>query len=176
MREFWAAVWEHLKAAAHWVVIKIGAPGVALLIIIGAVILVSLGCKELQIGGLIGKLLGRKDPDGPKVIDVANSIPKGRVDDKGNLIPIGQPDKQGDTQVQVVPIDQPGLFSNPDHVTFTPPGADKPTVVKLPEGVKAKDVAQVVVVQPDVVVVTVKDTSGVTPGQVDDLLKKYAGG
>jgi hypothetical protein len=175
VREFWAAVWANLKAGAKWFALKLGAPGAALLIVIGAVILVALGFKELQIGGILGKLLGRKDPDGPKVIDVVNSIPEGRVDGNGNLIPLGQPDKGGNTQVQVVPIDQPGLFSNPDHVTYTPPGAVEPVVVKLPEGVKAKDVDQVVVVKPDVVVVTVKDSSGVTPGQVDDLLKRYGG-
>lgn len=175
MRDFWFAVWEHLKAAGKWAAIKIAAPGVALLVIVVAIIFVALGFKEIQIGGILGKLLGRKEPEGQRVIDIANTIPKERVDADGNLIPIGQPDSKGDTQVQVVPIDNPGLFSNPDHVTYTPPGAVEPTTVILPDGVLAKDVAQVVVVKPDAVVITVKDNSGVTPSQVDDLLKKYGG-
>jgi hypothetical protein len=175
VKDFWRAVWEHIKAAAKWLAMKVAAPGVALLIVVGAIILVAIGFKDLQIGGLLGKILGKAPPEGKKVIDVANTIPKDRVDPNGNLIPIGKPDSVGDTQIQVVPIDQPGLFSNPDHVTFTSPGETTPTTVVLPDGVKAKDVDQVVIVKPDVVVVTVKDNSGVTPTQVDDLLKKYGG-
>ena len=174
MKEFWAAVWAHLKAGFKWFALKIAAPGVALLIVVGAILLVALGFKELQIGGLLGRLLGRKDPEGPKAIDIANTIPKDRVDANGNLIPIGTPDSKGQTQVQVVPIEEPGLFSNPDTVTFTPPGADKPVEVKLPDGVKSKDVESVVIVSPEVTVVVVKDNTGLSAGRIDDLLEKYA--
>ena len=173
MKEFALAVWANLVAAGKWFAMKLAAPGVALLVVLGGVLLAALGFKELQIGGLLGKLLGRKDPEGPKPIDVINSIPKDRVDDNGNLIPIGQPDAKGNTQIQVVPIDPPGLLSNPDHVTFTPPGAVEPTTVVLPVGVKARDVSQIIVVQPNSVVITVKDSSGVTSDQVDSLIKKY---
>lgn len=172
MKEFWAAVWAHLKAGFKWFALKIAAPGVALLIVVGAILLVALGFKELQIGGLLGKLLGKPEP-GKRVIDIANTIPKDRVDKDGNLIPIGKPDSKGDTQVQVVPIDPPGLFSNPDTVTFTPPGADKPIEVKLPDGVRSRDVDQVIVVRPDEFVVTVKDATSLTPQRIDDLLARY---
>jgi hypothetical protein len=75
----------------------------------------------------------------------------------------------------VVPINEPGIFSDPSTVEFTPPGETKPVVVPLPTGVKNSDVSQVVVVSPSVVAVTVKDNSGISAQTVDDLLKKYAG-
>ena len=168
MKDFWRAVFKTLK----WMAIKLLAPGVALIIIIGAILLIALGVKELQIGGLLAWLFGKKDPE-KKAIDTANTIPKDRVDKDGNLIPIGKPDSKGDTQIQVVPIDQPGLFSNPDTVTFTPPGADKPIEVKLPDGVRAKDVDSVVIVSPEVTVITVKDNTGLSATRIDDLLTKY---
>lgn len=167
---FWQAVWRWLK----WLARKLLAPGVALLIVVGAVILVALGFKELRIGGLLGSLFGKKEP-GQKAVDVANTVPKDRVDPKGNLIPIGTPDDKGIKQVPVVPIDEPGLFSDPTVVTYTPPGADKPVEVKLPTGVTADQVDSVVVVSPEVTVITVKDTSGVSAKQIDDLLAKYGG-
>jgi hypothetical protein len=171
---FWATVWEHIKTILRWIGTKLVAPGVALVIVIVAVLLVAIGWKELQIGGLLGKLFGKKDPE-HKAIDIANTVPEGRVDKDGKIIPIGQPDSKGDVQAQVVPIDEPGLFSNPDTVTFTPPGADKPVEVQLPDGVKAKDVDTVVIVKPSVIAVTVKDDSKIPAQTVDDLLKKYGG-
>lgn len=169
MKDFWQAVLKTLK----WMAVKLLAPGVAVLIVIGAILLIAIGIKELQIGGLLAWLFGKKDPE-KKAIDTANSIPKDRVDKDGNLIPLGKPDSKGDTQVQVVPIDQPGLFSNPDTVTFTPPGETKPVEVKLPDGVHSRDVEQVIVVQPDHFAVTVKDTTGLSTQRIDDLLGKYS--
>jgi len=169
-KTFWQATWWWTKVIAR----KLLAPGVALIIIAGAVLLVAIGFKELQIGGLLGKLFNKAEP-GKKATDVANTVPPGRVDAKGNLIPIGKPDSKGIKQVQVVPIEEPGLFSNPDTVTIKPPGADKPIEVKLPDGVKAKDVDSVVIVSPEVTVITVKDISGVSAKQIDDLLAKYGG-
>lgn len=171
---FWAAVWDKLKAILQWMATKLVAPGVALVIIIVAILLVSMGWKELQIGGLLGKLFGKKEPE-QKAIDVANSVPPGRVGPDGKLIPQGTPDSKGDTQAVVVPIDDPGLFSNPNTVTFTPPGANKPVEVQLPDGVKAKDVEHVIVVKPDIMVVTVRDTSNIPAEKIDDLLSKYGG-
>lgn len=171
---FWQTVWTKLKGYLKWVAQKIAAPGVALLVIIAAIILVLLGCKELQIGGLLAKILGKPDPE-HKAIDTANSIPKDRVDANGNLIPIGVPDTGGIKQVQVVPIDPPGFLSNPSTVTFTPPGKTEPIEVKLPDGVRARDVDTVVVVSPTVTVVTVKDNSGVPTKRLDDLISKYGG-
>jgi hypothetical protein len=168
---FWATVWAKLK----WVATQFFAPGVALVVIIVAVLLVAMGWKELQIGGLLGKLFGKKDPE-QRAIDVANSVPPDRVGPDGKLIPQGTPDSKGDTQAVVVPINDPGLFSNPDTVTFTPPGASKAVEIQLPDGVRQQDVEKVIVVQPDKFVITVKDSSGISASSVDDLLKKYGTG
>jgi len=169
---FWGTVWAKLKAILHWLAIHLVAPGVALVLIIVAVLLVSMGFKELQIGGLLGRLFGKKEPE-HAAIDKANSIDPDRVDKNGQLIQPGVPDSKGDTQVVVVPIKEPGLFSNPDTVEFTPPGKTDPIEVQLPDGVKNKDVEKVIVVQPGKFVVTVKDESGVSASKVDDLLAKY---
>jgi hypothetical protein len=168
---FWQSSWEWVKRAFR----AVAAPLPAILLIVGAIILVILGAKNIQIGGLLGKLLGKEKAEGKKVIDVANSIPEGRVDPNGNIIQPGTPDSQGITQAKVVPIEKPGLFDDPTQVKITPPGETKPIVVDLPDGVKAADVDKVIVVQPEVYVVTVKDTSKVTPKKVDDLLQKYGG-
>jgi len=169
---FWQVVGAKLAAFAKWAARVLVAPGVALLLIVGAVMLVALGLKNVQIGGLLGMLFGKKKPE-HTAIDTANSVPKDRVDDKGKIIPIGEPDSKGMTQAVVVPIQNPGILSNPDHVVFTPPGETKPIEIQLPDGVKAKDVEKVIVVKPTKFVVTVKDKSGITGKHVDDLLKKY---
>jgi len=139
-------------------------------------LLLTMGFKELQIGGLLGKLVGKKpEPDGKKAIDVANTVDRDRVGPDGKLIEPGQPDSQGDTQAVVVPIKEPGLLSDPKKVVFTPPGETKPTKIVLPDGVTNRDVDQVVVIKPDVVAVTVKDSSKVSAPRIDELLKKYRG-
>jgi len=172
---FWAVAWGHIKKAgsAVWWVVKryLLGPLPAILLVAGAILLVIFGVKNLQIGGLLGKLLGRKD--GEKAIDVANSVPKDRVREDGTVIKPGEPDKEGMTQATVVEIEKPGLFSNPDTVKIKPPGEAKPIVVDLPTGVKAKDVDKVVIVKPKVYAVSVKDNSGVDAKTVDDLLAKY---
>lgn len=148
------------------------APIGALILVVVTFLLVTMGFKELQIGGALGRLLGRK-PAEEGDLDVANSVPSDRIGPNGELIPAGTPDSKGDTQAMIVPIEEPGMFSNPDEISFTPPGEDKPTDIGLPDGVKNKDVEQVIVVQPEVIAVTVKDNSGVPAADVDDLLKKY---
>ena len=165
---FWASLVKSLK----WLSVKILAPGIALALVIGGILLVAMGWKELQIGGILGSLLGKLPSGSPAT--VVNDVPGPRVDANGAVIPEGQADSKGDTQAVVVPIQTPGLFSNPSTVTFTSPGDSKPTVVSLPTGVKAKDVSSVIVVQPGVVAVTVKDSSGVSTKTVDDLLTKYS--
>ena len=172
-KSFGERTWERIKKALVWLRTKLLGPIGALLVIVVAILLVSMGYKELQIGGILGKLLGRKNPDNPTPIDLSNSIDKDRVGSTGELIQPGNPDEKGQTQVVVVPIQEPGLFSNPDTVKFTPPGEKKPVEVQLPTGVKNKDVEQVVIVKPSTPVVVVKDTSKITAQRIDDLLKKY---
>lgn len=169
---FFVGIWSFVRKTSP----KLLGPLAALVVIVIAVLLVSMGFKELQIGGLLGKLLGKKggvDPGKGLTVETANTIDPKRVDADGKLIPQGVPDAKGDTQAVVVPIQPPGLFSDPTQVVFTAPGETKSTVIDLPGGVTNKQVDQVIVVQPNVVVVTVKDNSSVTKQTVDVLLKKY---
>ncbi len=169
---FWQRVGGYLATAGKWALHYLLAPGVALLLVAGAILLVSMGAKDLQIGGLLAKLFGKKSDN--QAIDVANTVPTDRIGTDGKILPIGTPDSKGMTQAVVVPIENTGgLFSNPDTVTVTPPGTDTPIEVTLPDGVKASDVSQVVIVQPGKFVVTVKDSSGIPASRLDELVKKY---
>lgn len=167
MSEFFAKLWGYLKK------FLLG-PGGALIVVVVGILLAMVGVKNVQVGGILGKLLGKSKPK-DKAIDKANSVSDDRVDKDGKIIPKGVPDSKGITQATVVAIDEPGVFSNPDTVKFTPPGEEKPIEVELPDGVKNKDVEKVVVVKPKVYAVTVKDNSGVKAEKVDDLLAKYGG-
>lgn len=160
-----------LKKIGAWLRTYVFAPLPLLLIVAVGLILLVLGVKDLQIGGLISKILGKKATQ--KAVDVANTVPTDRIDSNGKIIPIGTPDEHGMTQAIVVPIENPGLFSNPDTVKIIPPGQDVAIEVQLPSGVKASDVSEVIVVKPEVYAVSVKDTSKVTVEKLDDLLEKY---
>lgn len=174
-KEFSVKAWDRVKAAAKWVGLKLMGPGAALLVVAVAIVLFSLGWKKLQIGGILGRLLGRKS-EGAEPVGIINDIPEGRVGEDGKPIPLGTPDAQGHTQVAVVPIEQPGLFSDPHTVKFTPPGGAQAVELKLPVGVTNDQVGQVVVVRPEVFAVTVKDNSGIKAEKVSDMLAKYGGG
>lgn len=163
---FWA------KAGA-WAKKYLLAPLPILIIVVVGIILVALGFKNIQIGGLIGKLLGRDGGKGNKAIDKANSIPEDRVDKDGNFIPIGEADSKGLTQAKVVPIKEPSIWDDPNKVTIEDPDGGDDIDVILPDGVKAKDVDKVLIVKPEVHVVTVRDSSPVSASDVDDLLAKY---
>lgn len=150
-------------------------PVLVLVVVLIGILLLAMGFKELQIGGLIGKLLGKKDKSDPdEVIELANSVDKDRVAEDGRVIQPGEADSKGITQAVVVPIKNPGLFSDPKTVTFTPPGEKKPKKVVLPDGVTNKDVEQVVIVKPKVVAVAVRDRTGISAKRIDELLAKYA--
>ena len=164
---FWASPWTWFKRLGRSVLAALP----ALLVVIVAVVLIILGVKDLQVGGLLSKLLGKDKPKGQKAIDAANSVPEDRVDENGNIIPIGEPDSQGVTQAKVIEIERPTMFDRDDQVKIL--DGDESVVVDLPDGVKAKDVDKVIVVKPSVYAVTVKDSSKVTTKDVDDLLAKY---
>ena len=165
----WNKIWSGLKSAARTLFGPVG----AVLVIVAAVALVCLGVKNVQIGGILGALLGKKRPD-HKAIDTANSIPEDRIGPDGKLIPLGQADSKGITQVAVVPIANPGLFSNPSTVQFQDPQTAQLVEVALPDGLRVSDVEHVVVVQPGTFAVTVKNSSPVTAQQIDSILSKYA--
>jgi len=171
---FWEQTWASVKRWLSFVGTKILGPVIAACLIVLAFVALTMGFKELQIGGLLGKLLGKKpDEDGGDTIHVANSVDQDRVSPDGKIITPGQPDSVGDTQAVVVPIKGPGLLSDPKTVVFTPPGATKPTTVVLPDGVTNRDVEQVVLIKPQVIAVTVKTNSGISTQRIEDLLKKY---
>ena len=92
---FWQNAWSWLKKLGRWTY----APVVAIVIILVVFVLVALGFKNIQLGGILGRLFGKdgKNPTGKKAIDVANSVPEDRVDKDGNLISIGTPDSTGQT-------------------------------------------------------------------------------
>ena len=178
---FGEKTWQAMKAffAKLWAIIKgLSAKtlGVLLAIVVLAVVavLIALGFKNLRMGGILGWLLGKTD-DSRSVIDQANTVDPQRVDPSGKPIPIGQPDSKGITQVPVLPIQDPGLFSDPNKVVIQPPNSDKPVVVVLPDGVKNSEVDQVVVITPTVTDVIVTDKSEVSKSEVDDLLSKFRG-
>jgi len=169
---FWQTVKAKTIDIGKWLAKVFVAPGVALIVVAVAVLLIIFGFKNIQVGGILGRLFGKKDPD-DNAIDTANTVPEDRVDKDGKIIKPGEADSEGNTQAVVVPIKKPGIFSNPDVVEFTPPGEDKSVKVKLPTGVKAKDVDKVIVVKPKKFAVTVKDTSGIEAEEIDALLNKY---
>jgi hypothetical protein len=149
------------------------APIPVILLVVVACILVACGVEHVQIGGLIGKLLGKKPGPEQKTIHIANSVPAERVREDGTLIAIGEPDSKGLTQAQVVAIEKPGLFGDPKTVKIVVPGTNEPVVVQIPDGVKAKDIEHVVIIKPTILAVTVKSSSAIKAQDVDDLLAKY---
>jgi hypothetical protein len=175
MKSTWNKIWGATKKLASQIGIKVIGPILAIVVVVGGFLLLTMGFKELQIGGVLGKLLGKKGDVPKKAVDIANTVDKDRVGSDGKLIQPGTTDAKGMTQAVVVPIKEPGLFSDPKKVEFVAPGETKPTKIELPEGVTNKDVEHVVVIKPEVVAVTVKDKSGISAQKIDDLLTKYGG-
>jgi hypothetical protein len=113
--------------------------------VVVAVILAFFG-RTIQIGGLLGKLWGKKGP----VKSSRNEIAPGRVDESGSPIQPGKSDAGGWVQAPVsTDIKDPGIFDDPNVVTVVHP--EKGDVkIPLPTGVKNSDVKEVVEIRPDV--------------------------
>jgi hypothetical protein len=135
-----------------------------------AICLVAFGVKNIQVGGLIDSLLGKKVK---KAVDIANTIPEDRVTPDGKLIQPGEPDSKGIIQARVVPLVSPGLFDDKTNVTILDPDTQKKVTVVVPDGVKPSDVESVVVISPEITIVSVKSSSKVESTSVDLLLRKY---
>jgi hypothetical protein len=174
MKATWARWWAATKQWTLKYGPKVLGPIAALVVVVGGFLLLTMGFKELQVGGLLSKLLGKKSKP-IKVVDLANTVDKDRIGKDGRVILPGVPDSKGQTQAVVVPIKEPGLLSDPKTVEFVSPGDTKPTKVDLPDGVTNREVASVIVIKPEVVAVTVKDTAKkpVTAKQIEEILKKY---
>lgn len=136
----------------------------AVFLIVGAAIMAIFG-HEVQIGGLLQQLFGKKPQPDIRVIP-----PPGRVDKSGNQIALGDSDDRGFVQVPVTTkIKEPGIFSNPDTITVVHPEKGEVTI-PLPVGVKNKDVSEVIEVEPGVYQIKNND-SGVDTGELRDILK-----
>jgi len=163
---FWGYVKAFLTRVGQLCVRYPLAAAATVLIVAFAVAMLLFG-KQFNIGGVLGKLWGKKDPpDGPVL-----RPPPGRVDPAtGKPIEPGQPDPGGFVQPVAVVIKDPGMFSDPGRVTVVTPEG-KEVDVKLPTGVRAEDVKQVVMVAPNVYQVANNDT-GTDAGKLLEDLKK----
>jgi len=165
-------LWEYVKAliksVGRWLVRYPLAAAATVLVVVGAVLLLVMG-KDVQIGGILGKLFG-KDKGG-KGGNARGVPPKDRVDGEGKPIPPGESDEKGFVQAPVYEIKEPGLFDDPDTVTIVHPDKGK-VVIDLPKGVRNKDVKDVVEIEPDVYEVRNND-EGVDAGA---LLKELGEG
>jgi len=124
--------WLKVKQLGVWLKDRALLPLLAVLVAVAVIVLVSFGLKGAWAKDLLGKLL-----DGPSKPD-----PDRKVEP-------GTPDTKGDTEAVVVPIEvDDGSIVLPDG---------QPVV--LPDGVTPEEVVEVVVVQPQVPEVTVRDTS-----------------
>jgi hypothetical protein len=136
------------------------ATALTVVVIIGAIVLAAFG-KNIQIGGILGKLWGKEKPN------LRGVPPTDRKDASGQIIQPGQSDDKGFVQAPVsTTIKDKGLFSDPNVITVIHP--DKGEIdILLPEGVKNKDVKEVTEVSPNVFEVKNHD-HGV---KTDDILK-----
>lgn len=170
MGTFFSFIWEYLKAFSkaigRWLVRYPLAAAAAAAVIVGAVFLLLMG-KNVQIGGLLGKLFGKK-----KVPNARGVPPEGRVDDDGKPIRPGESDGKGWVQAPAIEeIKKPGLFDDPDTITIVHP--EKGDVkIDLPEGVKNSDVREVVEIEPDVYEVRNNDKGADTKKLLNVLGKK----
>ena len=139
-------------------------PLVLIAVIALSAILVLIGLKKANIGGILGWIFGNTKEEENK----PNTVPEDRVDSSGAPIPIGTPDDRGVTQAVVVPIE-----TSDDAKVVLKDSEDNKVVVLLPEGVTDEDVHQVIVAKPVIENVTVKNTSKVSPSKVTDLIGKY---
>jgi hypothetical protein len=133
---------------------------VTVFLVVAAIAMAAAG-KQLQIGGILAKLWGKKAPD------IRGIPPQDRKDADGKTIQPGESDDKGFVQAPVsVEIKDPGIFGDPKVVTVVHP--DKGEVkILLPDGVKNKDVKEVTEISPDIYEIKNHD-SGVN---TDDLLK-----
>lgn len=157
---FWSRVWAFT--------LKYPVAVIGTLLLVALAIFLAVFGQKVQIGGLLGLLWGKKDDTDPNVRVLP---PPDRVDKDGKPIPAGESDDKGWTQAPVnVEIKEPGIFSDPHVITVTHP--DKGDVkIPLPEGVKSKDVKQVVEVAPNVYQVRNND-KGVDAGKLLEDLEK----
>ena len=151
------------RSVGRWFIRYPIAATISIIVIVVAVILTVVG-KDIQIGGLLGKLFGRESKPNARGIP-----PKERVNEDGTPILPGESDDRGFVQSPALKtIKTPGLFDDPKTITIVHP--DKGDVkIDLPKGVENKDVREVVEIEPDVYEVRNND-SGVDLNDLLDVL------
>jgi hypothetical protein len=138
----------------------------AVFLAVGAVVMALAGYDDVQIGGLLEKLFGKKKTNP----DIRVVPPPERVDSDGNSIPLGESDEKGYVQAPInTKIVPPGVFSNPDTIVVVHPNKGEVTI-PLPVGVKNKDVSEVVEIQPNVYEIRNNDR-GVNTSELEEFLK-----
>lgn len=143
-------MWESIKKAAktawNWTLRYPLAIVLSVLIIlaIGVLLLTGVG-DRFNLGGLLGKLWGDEAED---PIRVANEADEDRVDEDGNPIPQGEPDERGWKQERVKKIEtRHNPFRDKSVVEVRDAKGEK-RKIKLPKGVKDREVRDVIEVQP----------------------------
>jgi len=141
-------IWEYIKAFAKsvgkWLIRYPIAAAVAVFVIVGGLALVFLG-KDVQLGGILGRLFGKEKGQNARGV-----VPPDRVDGDGKPIQPGESDEKGYVQAPVsTEIKDPGIFDDPGTITVVHPEKGE-VVIDLPEGVKNRDVREVVEIEPDV--------------------------
>lgn len=166
LRGAWAWL-KSLGAKVGTLFVRYPLAAAATVFLVVAAVAVAASGRSLQIGGILQKLWGTKKPESLRA-----TVAEDREGEDGRPIAPGVSDDRGFVQSPVsTAIVEPGMFSNPDTVTVVHPEKGK-VVISLPEGVKNKDVHEVVEVSPDVYEVKNKDR-GVPAKKLDDVLKKF---
>jgi len=147
--KFLKFIWKYIKAVGKtigkWMLRYPLAAAAAVFLIVFA-LFVALSGNQLQMGGLIGKLFGKKKQ--PNTRDVP---PEKRTDENGKPITPGESDDKGFVQTSTnLEIVEPTIFSDPDTIIVKHPEKGK-IKIDLPQGVKNKDVKEVVLVKPNVI-------------------------
>jgi len=161
-------IWKYIKAVGKtigkWMLRYPLAAAAAVFLIILA-LFVALSGNQLQMGGIIGKLFGKKKQPNTREI-----VPEDRVDENGKPITPSESDDQGFVQAPTkLEIVEPTIFSNPDTIIVKHPEKGK-VKIDLPQGVKNKSVREVVLVKPNVIEIKNND-KGVDTKKILEFLK-----
>lgn len=153
------------KVVIRWVLL------IPIVILLAALLLPALGAgARVNLGGLIGMLLGLSKPKGRKSVAIANTIPEKRTTE------INLPDLKGYKQI---PASELQISKNPFRDRSVVKTEDE--VIELPEGVHDTDVEKVILVGAESAVVTVKNMSDLrlpmqrTPREIAEELRKLRG-
>lgn len=147
--------------AVKWPFIIVG------VIVLAAVLLPVAATSRLNLGGLIGSLLGL-NKSGKKSVAAANTVAKGRITQ------IGEPDSTGRIQAHQEKLSRPWNPFRDKSVVKLNDG----TKVKLPDGIQDTDVDLVVHTSPDATVVRVADDNTIkvpTAKTMDEVLAQLDG-